>query len=57
MLTYISNNLATILVGLAILGAVVWVIAGMVKKKKSGKPIGCSCGCSQCPSASDCHRQ
>lgn len=47
-------NLPTILVGLVILAVFAAIVAGEVKKRKSGKG-GCGCGCGHCPSAGACH--
>ena len=53
MLAFLTDNLATILVGLTVLGIVAAIVAVMVKKKKNGKMIGCGCSCTSCPHASD----
>ena len=52
MLTFIVENLANIIISAAILGIVVWISTGLIKKRKSGKSIGCSCShnCASCPS-------
>lgn len=49
MLTFLSANIGTIVVGLIVLGIVAANIYNMIKKKKSGKSIGCGCGCENCP--------
>ncbi len=55
MFTFIADNLATILIGLVVLAAVALIIVSMVKKKRRGQTIGCSCGgCSE-SSAHDKH--
>lgn len=46
-------NLSTVLIGLAVLAVFAAIVAGEVKKRKSG---GCSCGCGGCPNASVCGR-
>jgi hypothetical protein len=54
-MTFISENIGTIVVGLAILGIVAAIVVKMVKDKKKGKHIGCDCGsCSGCSEAKDC---
>lgn len=56
MLNWISNNLATIIISLVILGVVAKIISGMIKDKRSGNGgcgSGCS-GCSGCGSANSC---
>lgn len=49
-------NLATVLVGLAVLALFVAVIARGIYNRKRGKG-GCSCGCDQCPGHDLCHRE
>lgn len=53
MLTWIMENMATIIISvvLMIFGAV--VIANMVRSKRKGKSI-CGCGCANCPEGSCC---
>lgn len=55
MYTFISSNLATILISGLLLAVVLWIITDMIKKQKSGKSPVCS-GCSGCPSAGLCHK-
>ena len=57
MLEFISANLATILVGAAVLAALIAVAVSMVKKRKSGGSCSCGCGCEGCTSAAICHTQ
>lgn len=40
--------IATIIVGVVLLGAVALVIRSMVKDKKKGKSLQCGCDCSKC---------
>lgn len=47
--------LPTILISLLLAGIVAAIILKFVRDKKSGKSIGCGCGCSSCPSAGICH--
>ena len=58
MFGWITENLGTILVSLALLTAVVFIILGMRRDKKQGKsscPGGCSCGsCGSCASCGAC---
>ena len=56
MLSWICENMATIIVCAALTAVVIWIIAGMVRKKKEGKS-SCGCGCSGCPMSGDCHRK
>jgi hypothetical protein len=55
MLAFLEQNLATILISAALLAVVIWISAGLVKKKRSGKSIGCDCGCDGCPRTAACH--
>ncbi len=57
MLQFITDNLANILIVAGLLAIVALIVANMVKKKKSGKSVGCGCGCDGCPGASICHKQ
>ncbi|MEF9988726.1 MAG: FeoB-associated Cys-rich membrane protein [Christensenella sp.] len=54
MLSWISSNIATILITLALIGIVIGIVAVMRKDKKKGKS---SCGgfCGHCPMAGKCH--
>ena len=52
MSSWLTANLGTILVSLALLGIVVWITASMLREKKRG---GSSCGCSgNCASCGCC---
>lgn len=57
MLSFLAQNLATILIGAAILAIVVLISLNLIKKKKNAKDAGCGCGCGGCPSASVCHKE
>ncbi|MEA4893692.1 MAG: FeoB-associated Cys-rich membrane protein [Oscillospiraceae bacterium] len=48
MLDFISQNLGSIIIGLAVLGVITLIIVKMVKERKSGKSVGCGCGCESC---------
>ncbi|MBQ2971491.1 MAG: FeoB-associated Cys-rich membrane protein [Ruminococcus sp.] len=54
MLSFIFQNLATIIVLLAVILVVGLVVIKMIKDKKAGKK-SCSCGCSGCPMKDSCH--
>lgn len=47
-------NLSTVLIGLVVLGIFAAIVAGEVKKRKSG---GCGCGCGCCPNAGACGKK
>jgi len=57
MLTYVSENLATIIISTLLMAVVVWIIIGLMKKKKRGKYAACGCSCSGCPGAVYCYDQ
>ena len=51
MLTFIANNLSTIIVGIILIAVVVLIIRKLVKDKKSGKYCSsCPGNCQSCPS-------
>ncbi len=54
MLEFLSANLATILVGVAVLAIVALIVYNMIRAHKKG---GSSCGsaCAGCPNAGICH--
>lgn len=53
MLTWIWENIATIIICIALLLIVTGIIAGMIRDKRKGKS---SCGCASCPMSSSCHK-
>ncbi len=58
MLTWIAENIATIIISAIILTAVALIIAKMVRDKKNGKTCSsCGCGCEGCPIAPSCHQK
>ena len=54
MLTWISENIATIIICAVLLAIVATVIVGMVRNKKKGKSSFGS-GCANCPMSGKCH--
>ncbi len=54
MLQWLSSNLATILICLALIAIVAAIITGMVRDKKKGKS-SCGCGCENCAMSAACH--
>lgn len=48
MFHWILQNLASLLVGAAVLGAASAVVAGLVRKKRQGRPLCCDGVCSGC---------
>jgi len=55
MLTFLAENIGTIVISLALAGIVALIIISMVKGKKKGKG-SCSCGCSACAMQGKCHK-
>lgn len=53
MLTWISENIATIIICAVLLAIVATVIVGMVRNKKKGKS-SCGSGCANCPMSGKC---
>ena len=54
-MNWLMDNLATIVIGAALLALLVGVIAYMRKQKKKNPGAGsCGCGCSACPMAGNC---
>ncbi len=56
MLTWIYENMATIIICAVLVAAVARIIAGMVRRKKNGQS-SCGCGCSNCPMSGSCHSE
>lgn len=54
MLVFLQNNIANILIVLALAAVVFLIVLSMRKNKKKGK-TACGRGCSSCPMASECH--
>lgn len=56
MFAWISENIATILICIVLLGIVAAIIAGIIRDKKKGKS-SCGCGCANCPMSDSCHQK
>lgn len=57
MFNWIANNIGTIIVSLVLIAIVTAIIVSMIKKKKAGKSVVCSCGnCKSCPMGGNCHK-
>lgn len=54
MLTWIMENMATIIISAALILAVAAIIAGMIRGKRKGKS-SCGCGCAGCAMNGTCH--
>jgi len=55
MLTWFTNNLATIIITLVLIAIVAAIIIGMRKDKKAGKS-SCGGNCAHCAMAGKCHQ-
>lgn len=56
MLTWISENIATILICAALIAIVAAIICSMVRNRKKGKS-SCGCGCADCLMNGSCHSE
>ncbi len=58
MFAWIGANIGTIIICAVLIAIVTAIIVSMVKKKKAGKSMVCSCGsCKACPMSGSCHKQ
>ena len=55
MLSWIADNIWTIIICAVLIGMVAAEIVSMVKKKKKGASVSCGCGCGSCPMSAACH--
>ena len=55
MLTWLSANWSSLVVGLALAAIVAAIVVKMVRDKKNHKST-CGCSCAGCPSAGMCHK-
>lgn len=53
-MSFLRENLGTIVVGVILLAIVALIIIKMLKDKKRGKS-SCGCGCEHCQNAPYCH--
>lgn len=54
MLTWISANIATIIICAVLIAVVASVIVYMISNNRKGKS-SCGCGCAGCPMSGKCH--
>ena len=58
MFTWILNNIGTIIICAVLIAIVTAIIVSMIKKKKQGQSVVCSCGnCKHCAMSGSCHKQ
>lgn len=55
MLTWIMDNMATLIISAVLIIMVAAVVASMVRSKRKGKS-SCGCGCSGCAMNDACHQ-
>lgn len=57
MWNWLTENIGTIVVCIVLVAIVTAIIVNMVRKKKAGKSMVCSCGnCKSCPMSGNCHK-
>ncbi len=56
MLSTITDNIGTIIVGAVLAIIVILIIRKLYRDKKAGKS-SCGCGCENCPAKGACHKQ
>jgi hypothetical protein len=54
MLSFLAANLATILIGFVVLAVLTLIVVKLIRDKKR-HVSSCSCGCTGCPGAKQCH--
>ncbi len=54
MITWFSENIATIIICAVLIGIVAAIIAHMIINRKKGKS-SCGCGCANCAMSGHCH--
>lgn len=54
MVTWLFNNISTIIVCLVLIAVVAAIVAYMVRNKRRGKS-SCGCGCQNCAMKGSCH--
>ncbi|MDR0812387.1 MAG: FeoB-associated Cys-rich membrane protein [Oscillospiraceae bacterium] len=52
-MSFLAENIGTIVIGLVVAAIVAAIIIKTVRDKRAGRS-SCSCGCSGCSSAADC---
>ncbi|MBQ1771134.1 MAG: FeoB-associated Cys-rich membrane protein [Clostridia bacterium] len=53
-MSWLSENLGTIIVAVLLIGVISAVIAGLIRDRKKGKS-SCGCNCAHCAMAQSCH--
>lgn len=55
MLAWLTENIGTIIVSLALIAVTVLITVRLIKDKKQGK-TSCGCGCEHCAMHGKCHK-
>ncbi|MGN0115757.1 MAG: FeoB-associated Cys-rich membrane protein [Acutalibacteraceae bacterium] len=55
MLSWLLQNIATIIVSAVLIAIVVMIIVYLRRKKKNGSNCSCGCGCENCALSGQCH--
>lgn len=55
MFSWLSQNIATIIVCAVLIAIVTLIIVYMRRKKKNGSNCSCGCGCENCALSGQCH--
>lgn len=55
MLSYLSENLANIIICGVLIAIVTAIVTAMVRNRRKGKS-SCGCGCSHCSMGVNCHK-
>lgn len=53
-MSWLSENLGTIIVAVLLIGVISAVIASLIRDRKKGKS-SCGCNCAHCAMAQSCH--
>ena len=56
MLTWIVENLATVIICIVLVAVVAAIIVSLIRNKKRGKS-SCGCNCAHCAMAGSCHKK
>ncbi|MDO4563744.1 MAG: FeoB-associated Cys-rich membrane protein [Clostridia bacterium] len=56
MLSYLAENISTVVIAALLIFAVACAIRKMINNKKQGKS-SCGCGCSDCALGDKCHKK
>lgn len=54
MMTWLVNNISTIIICIVLIGVITAIVAYMVRNKRQGK-TSCGCGCKNCAMSGYCH--